>query len=345
MGLSFLGGSAEIVNNNIFENSDLEISAGPKLVLDGNYLGADNIKDLKLKGDILVASLLNAPYPKGKTLVLVDKEDVTPKMVAARFEKHKAKGIQAFKDRKFGDAYQSLQKALSLKEDREVYLYLAYTQMILEDAAASEKTLDAGIKAFPYEVRLYQVYARQLAAKGEKEKALKLVDQALRMNPDDTTLKLMKRDLAGTPSPEEPKTRRTPPPQKATLPEKSTQDAESLKSQGIDAFKAAKYTEAEKSLSGSLGVKPDREAYLYLIYAQTRLDKDETLAATLEKSIHDFPEEVRFYRLYAKHLADRGQTREALAQVQAGLRKHPDDLQLQMLEDFLEGALERQEKK
>ncbi len=345
VGLSFLGGSAEIVNNNIFENSDLEISAGPKLVLDRNYLGADNIKDLKLEGDILVASLLNAPYPKGKTIVLVDKEDVTPKMVAARFEKHKATGIQAFKIRKFGDAYQSLQKALSLKEDREVYLYLAYTQMILEDAAASEKTLETGIKAFPYEVRLYQVYARQLAAKGEKGKALKLVDQALRMNPDDTTLKLIKRDLTGTPPPEKPKAQTTPPPQKAILPGKSTQDAESLKSQGIDAFKAAKYTEAEKSLSGSLGVKPDREAYLYLIYAQTRLGKDDALAATLEKSVHDFPEEVRFYRLYAKHLADKGQTRGALAQVQAGLRKHPDDLQLQMLEDFLKGALEGQEKK
>ena len=344
VGLSFLGGSAEIVNNNIFENSDLEISAGPKLVLDRNYLGTDNIKDLKLKGDILVASLLNAPYPKGANVVLVDKEDVTPKMVEARFEKYKGTGIEAFKNRKFGDAYQSLQKALSLKEDREVYLYLAYTQMILEDAAASEKTLETGIKAFPYEVRLYQVYARQLAAKGEKEKALKLVNQALRMNPDDTALKLIKRDLAGTPPPEKPKTQTTPPPQKA-IPEKRAPDAESLKSQGIGAFKAEKYTEAEKSLSRSLGVKPDREVYLYLIYAQTRLGRVKTLTATLRKSILDFPGEVRFYRLYAKHLADKGQTREALAQAQAGLRKHPDDLQLKMLEDFLKGALEGQEKK
>ena len=333
VGLNFLGGSADIVNNNIFENSDLEISAGPKLVLDRNYLGADNVKDLKLKGDILVASLLNAPYPKGKILVLVDKEDVTPKMREARFEKHKAKGIETFKKRKFGDSYQSLQKALSLKEDREVYLYLAYTQMILEDAAASEKTLETGIKAFPYEVRLYQVYARQLAAKGEKEKALKLVNQALRMNPDDTALKLIKRDLAGTPLPQK------------EIPEKRIQDVESLKSQGIGAFKAAKYTEAEKSLSRSLGVKPDREAYLYLIYAQTRLGREEALTGTLQKSIHDFPGEVRFYRLYAKHLADNGQTGEALAQAQAGLRKHPDDLQLKMLQDFLKEALEGQEKK
>ena len=278
-------------------------------------------------------------------MVLVDKKDVTPEIMEARFEKQKKSGIEAFKNRKFGDAHQSLEKAMTLKEDREVYLYLAYTQMIMEDAVASEKTLAAGIKAFPYEVRLYQVYARQLAAKGEKEKALKLVDKALRMNPDDPTLKMIKRDLAGTPPPGKPGTQKTPSPQKAALPEKKVEDAQFLKSQGIDAFKAAKYTASEEHLNRSLGLKPDREGYLYLVYAQMRLDRDEALTATLQKGIRDFPGEVRFYRLYAKHLADKGQSREALVQVQAGLKRHPDDLQLKMLEDFLKSAREGQEKK
>lgn len=345
VGLTFLGGNAEIVNNNIFENQELEISAGSKLVLDRNYLGTDNTKDLKLKGDVLVASLLTAPYPKGKTRVLVDRKDVTPEIMEARFQKQKSKGIDAFKNRKFGDAHQSLENALSLKEDREVYLYLAYTQMILEDAAASERTLAAGIKAFPYEVRLYQVYARQLAAKGEKEKALQLVNKALRMNPDDSVLKMIKRDLTGAPPPEKAGMQKKPVPQKAAVPEKRPQDAKILKSQGIEAFKAAKYTIAEEHLTGSLGVKPDREAYLYLIYTQTRLNRDAALTKTLQKSVRDFPGEVRFYRLYAKHLADKGQSREALVQVRAGLKKHPDDLQLRMLEDFLKETLEGQKKK
>jgi tetratricopeptide (TPR) repeat protein len=318
VGLTFLGGNAEIVDNNIFGNSELEIRAGQKLVLDRNYLGADNTNDLKLKGDILVASLLSAPYPKGTNVVLVDKEEVTPKMMAARFEMHKAKGIAAFKKRRFGDAYQAFQKALTLREDREVYLYLAYTQMILGDASASEKTLAAGIEAFPYEVRLYQVYARQLAAKGETEKALALVDKALRMNPDDPTLKLIKRDLTGAPPPEKPVTPTAP--KQAKVQENDDQNAESLKSRGIDAFKAAQYTEAEKRLSDSLAIKPDREAYLYLIYAQTRLKRGDALSATLERSTRDYPEEVRFYRLYAKHLADRGETKEALSQAGRGLR-------------------------
>ena len=130
------------------------------------------------------------------------------------------------------------------------------------------------------------------------------------------------------------------PPQK-----KETADAEALKSQGIDNFKAAQYTEAEKCLSRSLEVKPDRDAYLYLIYAQTRLDRGAPLAATLQKSLRDFPEEVRFYRLCAKHLADKGKIEEALIQVEKGLQKHPDDLQLKMLENFLQGEMEGRKKK
>ncbi len=346
VGLNFLGGNTEILNNNIFNNRDLEISADAKLVLDRNYLGAENVKNLKLKGDILVASLLNAPYPKGTKVVLVDQKDITPEVIEARLQDYKSKGIEAFKNRKFGDAYQFLKKGLALKEDRELYLYLAYTQMILEDTIASEKTLEKGIHAFPYEVRLYQVYARQLVAGGKKEKAIKLVEKALRMNPDDPTLKLIDRDLksTGAPPPEKPQTKKTPPAQQAALSGKGSKEVESLKSRGIDAFKEKKYTAAEELLSSSLSKKPNREAYLYLIYAQMRLGKKTALTATLQKSIHDFPQEVRFYRLYAKHLADRGQNKNALVQIKEGLKKHPDDPQLKMLKDYLEQTLEGQEK-
>ena len=345
VGLKFQGGNAEIANNNIFENRDLDISAGRKLVLDDNYLGTTDINALKLKGDILVASLLNAPYPKGTRVVLVDKEEVTPKMMAERFKKLRSAGIEAFKNRKFGDAHQALQKALSLKEDREVYLYLAYTQMILGNASDSEVTLEKGITAFPYEVRLYQVYARQLAARGENEKALKLVDKALQMSPDDPTLKAIRQNLTASPASEKQFSKEKPVPQKERSLEKKAEDAASAKQQGIASFKASKYTEAEEILSRSLGVKPDRETYLYLIYAQMRLDRKQALAATLQKSIEDFPEEVRFYRLYAKHLADKGKIKEALVSVRAGLKRHPDDFQLQMLENFLKESLEEKPKK
>jgi tetratricopeptide (TPR) repeat protein len=166
------------------------------------------------------------------------------------------------------------------------------------------------------------------------------------MTPDDLTLKLIKRDLKGETPAEKPKTLKSPTSRKGPAPKNEpTANAEELKSRGAEAFKAARYAEAEELLSSSLNIKPDRDAYLYLIYAQTRLGRDGPLTATLQESIQNFPEEVRFNRLYAKHLADKGQIKEALAQVAKGLQKHPGDLQLQMLEDFLKGEMKGRNKK
>ncbi|MFP4088608.1 MAG: tetratricopeptide repeat protein, partial [Desulfobacteraceae bacterium] len=54
---------------------------------------------------------------------------------------HLRDGIESFKNREFGAAYQFLKEALALKEDQEVYLYMAYTEMILDEEANLEKTL------------------------------------------------------------------------------------------------------------------------------------------------------------------------------------------------------------
>lgn len=340
VGLSYLGGSAEILNNNIFDNREAEICAEKRLVLDRNYLGSEHHKELKLEGDALVASLLNAPYPKGRNVVLIERKDVTPELIATRFEQNKAKGIEAFKNRKFGDAHQALRKALDLKEDREVFLYLAYTQMIMGDAAESEKTLKNGIQAFPYEVRLYQVYARQLAARGEKEQALKLVEKALRMNPDDATLKGLRRNLKGQSKAE----RVSAPPETAVSSRNKKGNFETLKTRGIDAFKNKAYTRAEKDLKDALSQKPDRNVYLYLIYTQMRLFKENELLKTLEMSVRAFPNEVRFHRLYVKYLTDLGENEKALQKVTEGLKQHPDDLQLKMLQELLQNKPKGKEK-
>ena len=85
-----------------------------------------------------------------------------------------------------------LKNALSLRKDKEVYLYLAYAQMELGNEEELEKTLKNGIAAFPDEARLYQIYAKYLSSKGDVEKALTLVDQGLKANPDDKNLKMMK---------------------------------------------------------------------------------------------------------------------------------------------------------
>ena len=192
VGLDIENGEAALHNSNVFGNTQSNIRTRRKMVLEGNYLGATAVKDLKLVGDILVKSLLDAPYPYGRQIILVTNTEITPQEIAKRFKAHKSKGIKAFRERRFGDAYQELLKASKLKEDREIYLYMAYTESSLGQDAKMAETLQRGIAVFPYEVRLYQVYVKYLAAHGKKQKALSVLKKALRMNPNDQNLIFMK---------------------------------------------------------------------------------------------------------------------------------------------------------
>jgi hypothetical protein len=192
IGLDIAGGDITLNKNNLFDNQQNNLRTRRKLVLDGNYLGSTSVKELHLAGDVLVKSLLDAPFPHGRTVVLVDDKEITPEALQKRFDTHKGQGIEAFKERKFGDAFQELSKALKIKEDKEVYLYLAYTQSSMGEEEKMAKTLEQGIAAFPYEIRLYQIYVKYLAAHGKKEKALALLEKAMKMNPEDQNLLFMK---------------------------------------------------------------------------------------------------------------------------------------------------------
>jgi hypothetical protein len=192
VGVDITNGAFSLDQSNVFDNAESNIRTHRKIVLENNYLGTTNTKDLKLDGDVLVKSLLDAPSPHGRTMVLIDEKKITPELLEKRFTAHKQKGIEAFQARRYGDAYQSLSKALNIREDKEIYLYLAYTQSSLGEDENMAKTLDQGIMAFPYEVRLYQIYVKYLAANGQKEKAISLLEKAVQLNPEDQNLVFMK---------------------------------------------------------------------------------------------------------------------------------------------------------
>ncbi|WP_419660577.1 tetratricopeptide repeat protein [Desulfosarcina variabilis str. Montpellier] len=192
VGMDITGGDVVLHNSSLFDNSRKELQTSRKVVLEGNYLGAAAVADVKMDGDILIKSFLDAPYPHGRKVVLMDDKAITPEVLDRRFEDHKQKGIEAFTNRRYGDAHQALVAALEIRKDPEVFLYLAYTQSSLGEEDKMADTLEQGIAAFPYEVRLYQLYIKYLAANGQKEKALGLLDRAIKMNPDDQNLLFMK---------------------------------------------------------------------------------------------------------------------------------------------------------
>ena len=317
-GLEFSGGELELTNNNIFGNFEQDLISREKLVIGSNFLGTDMVKSLKIQGDILVTSLLDAPYPHGRKIILIDKADITPEKIEAVFQKKKALGMKAFAQRKFGDAHQYITDALSMKDDKDLFLYLAYTEMILGEEAKSERTLERGIKAFPYEVKLYEVYAKSFATRGKKAEAILLLEKALTMNPDDKSLSIMKDSLLNPPG--------------------SSGDAKDfirLKVAGIDAFKKRDFKEAERLFKDALSVGQDKGTYLYLAYAEMNIGDEEALKKTLESGIAAFPNESRFYQTYAKYLSSKGEIKEALSFVDRGLKAKPNDRNLQMMKEYL----------
>ncbi len=192
VGIDVLKGKLLIVNSNVYDNDSIDLRSQTKMVIDGNYFGTTKINDLNITGDVLIKSLLDAPFPHGRKIVLIDDTEITQKDLAKQFEEFKQMGVNAFSQRRFGDAHHALSQALAIKADKDIYLYLAYTQSSLGEEKNMVKTLEDGIRIYPYEVRLYQVYIKYLVSIGEKDKAMALLEKAEKMNPEDQNLLFLK---------------------------------------------------------------------------------------------------------------------------------------------------------
>ena len=138
------------------------------------------------------------------------------------------------------------------------------------------------------------------------------------MNPDDRSLRIMKESLLNPPG--------------------SSGNAKEfirLKVAGIDAFKKRDFKASEKLLKNALFIGQDKEAYLYLAYAQMNIGNEKGLEMTLKKGIAAFPGESRLYQTYAKYLSSKGEIAEALSYVDKGLKANPKDRNLKMMKEYL----------
>lgn len=193
-GVDYFGGQVSIQENNIYGNK-LNVNAADKLVLEDNYLGSSSNSDLGVSGDVFVHSILDAPYPHGRKIVLVDETVMTPEVKEKRFESAKGKGEKAFHEQRYGDSYRALNEALEYGEDRDVYLYLSYTLLALGENEKLEHVLKDGISKFPYDVRLQNTYVRYLMGKGKIGQARAVLEKAIKLSPADQNLISMKEYL------------------------------------------------------------------------------------------------------------------------------------------------------
>ena len=191
IGVAYAAGELALDHNNIFGNTS-NITAASKLTAKENYLGATTARDACVSENVILKSVLDAPYPDGRIIALMADEDLTAEQIEERFTAHKERGIALFNERKYGDAYAELQKAVRLKADRDTSLYLAYTQMELGEPDRAEQTMKQAIEAYPYDYRLRQIYVRHLLAQGQDGKAMAVVDEALKLDPGNTNLQFLK---------------------------------------------------------------------------------------------------------------------------------------------------------
>jgi fibronectin type 3 domain-containing protein len=194
IGVQYSGGEATIAENNIYGNR-VNLKADTKLVLEDNYWGSSSADSLKVVGDVLVRSIYDAPYPHGRKIVLVDETVMTPEVKEKRFSEAKVSGEKAFHEQRYGDSYKAFNEALKYGEDRDVFLYLAYTLLALEENEQLEHTLNEGISKFSYDVRLQQIYVRYLMGQGRIGEARAVLDKALKLSPADQKLIFMKEYL------------------------------------------------------------------------------------------------------------------------------------------------------
>lgn len=190
-GVAYEGGELALDHNNIHQNGR-NIDASRQLAVRANFLGATTADKAGVSEQVILKSVLDAPYPDGKVLALMEDEDLSAEQIARRLEEHKACGIELFNQRKYGDALVELARSARYGADRDVSLYTAYALIELGENDRAGKTLEAATGAFPYDFRLRQVYVRYLLGAGNDGRALAVADEALRMDPGNENLKFLK---------------------------------------------------------------------------------------------------------------------------------------------------------
>jgi tetratricopeptide (TPR) repeat protein len=185
VGLRITGGIPSLSEVNIYDNG-INLDTAVPLTLQKNFLGGLLPNQIGVKGPVTVRSLLDAPWPDGKEVV-VDQD-----ALASRAQEKTELGIVAFNEQRYGQAYEHLSGALSYAEDRTTRLYLTYVLSALGKHEELARQLEEGVRRYPYEIRFYNLAVRNLLASGRQKEAGEMLERALKLNPGNPTLEGLK---------------------------------------------------------------------------------------------------------------------------------------------------------
>ena len=168
-----------------FLTNKVDIEAEVPVVIKKCFLGHDPL-DFKLTGPVTVVSYLDLPYPDGK-VVPFDQEAFKKKG-----EELLAKGKEFIRNGNYGKACENLENAFKILQSEEIYYWLVYVYTMLEEDEKLAQIIDKALQEFPYEAKIYQLAARYYLFKDKIEEAEKLINRALKLQPNNSTLESLK---------------------------------------------------------------------------------------------------------------------------------------------------------
>src|SRR3990167_2449278 len=210
IGVQITKSSPVIKENNIFAN-DVNIENPPTppfdkggqggltVQLDNNFFGTVVYEEMRFKGAMKVAAVLDDKYPNGKPAAVI----VNPYSLLS-FEEKKVKVAELlvsagkyFRERNFGKAAAQFEEALKLEESPTTYYYLALSYQGMEDNEKALGYLKKGVEKFPLDSNLSKAYGLLLYQLGKDEEAKAAIKEALRLNPGDKQVKFILERLEG----------------------------------------------------------------------------------------------------------------------------------------------------
>ncbi|WP_461833540.1 fibronectin type III domain-containing protein, partial [Desulfothermus sp.] len=175
-------GNIDMVYNNFIDNN-MNIETKTPIKIKSNFLGSINPSEFRLKGDVEVVSFLSGPYPNGKEITM--KELIND-------AKNKAQEAISFLNKgNYGKAVEIFKKVVPIYSNASIYIYYIYSLSMIQDPSI-EIVINKAIEKYPYETRIYQIGIRYFLQINKKEKAKKLLEKGLKLNPNSPTLQSMK---------------------------------------------------------------------------------------------------------------------------------------------------------
>ncbi len=186
VGVEVVEGNVVVEKSNFFDVHLLVKNRRGNVLVKESYLGSSDPATFRVEGEVKIASFLDMPYPDGNVV----KYD--PERLKKEAESLVSQAVSYVKKGNYGNALELLNKAYRLDKSKQVYYWLAYVYTMMGEDDKLSRVIDEAMERYPYEVNIYQLAVRYYIFKGNYKQAGKILERALKLQPNNPTLLSLK---------------------------------------------------------------------------------------------------------------------------------------------------------